>query len=75
MATDTTTVDAGFWRPSTLGDRVWVMGHAPGRIVREFKDVIPPTRDVDPLMVQESGPFKEAVAEVGRAFREVEAKR
>ena len=58
-----------------LGDRVWIMGHAPGRIVREFKDVIPPTRDADPLAVQESAAFKQAVAEVGRAFREVEAKR
>jgi len=58
-----------------LGDRVWIMGHAPGRIVREFKDVIPPTRETDPLAVQESAAFKQAVAEVGHAFREVEAGR
>ena len=56
-----------------LGDRVWLMGRAPGRIVREFRDVIPPTRDADPLVVQESAAFKEVVAEVGRAFREIEA--
>ncbi len=56
-----------------LGDRVWVMTRAPGRIAAEIKDAIPPTRDVDPLAVQESREFKEAVAEVARVFREVEA--
>jgi NitT/TauT family transport system ATP-binding protein len=55
-----------------LGDRVWIMGRAPGRIAREFKDVIPPTREADPLVVQEQPGFKEAVAEIGRVFREVE---
>ena len=55
-----------------LADRVWIMGRAPGRIAREFKDVIPATRDADPLAVQETQAFKEAVAEVGRAFREAE---
>ena len=56
-----------------LGDRVWIMSGAPGRIAREFSSVIPKTRDADPLEVQESAPFKEAVAEVGQAFREVDA--
>jgi NitT/TauT family transport system ATP-binding protein len=55
-----------------LGDRVWIMSGAPGRIAREFSAVIPTTRDADPLEVQESAPFKEAVAEVGQAFREVD---
>jgi NitT/TauT family transport system ATP-binding protein len=55
-----------------LGDRVWIMSGAPGRIAREFSAVIPTTRDADPLEVQESTPFKEAVAEVGEAFREVD---
>jgi NitT/TauT family transport system ATP-binding protein len=55
-----------------LGDRVWIMGRAPGRIAKEFKDVIPPTREADPLVVQERPDFKEAVAEIGRVFREVE---
>jgi NitT/TauT family transport system ATP-binding protein len=55
-----------------LGDRVWIMSGAPGRIAREFSAVIPATRDADPMEVQESAPFKEAVAEVGRAFREVD---
>jgi NitT/TauT family transport system ATP-binding protein len=57
-----------------LGDRVWIMGRAPGRVVREFKDVIPKTRDTDPMSVQETAPFKQAVAEIGRLFREVEEK-
>jgi NitT/TauT family transport system ATP-binding protein len=58
-----------------LGDRVWIMGRAPGRIVKEFKDVIPRTRDADPMAVQEMAAFKQAVAEIGRAFREAEEKR
>ena len=55
-----------------LGDRVWIMKGAPGRIAREFDAVIPITRDADPLEVQESTPFKEAVREVGQAFRAVD---
>ena len=55
-----------------LGDRIWIMSPAPGRIAREFSAVIPATRDSDPLQVQESTPFKEAVAEVGEAFREID---
>jgi NitT/TauT family transport system ATP-binding protein len=55
-----------------LGDRVWIMAAGPGRIVRTFDDVIPKTRGADPMEVQESQAFKDAVAEVGRAFREVE---
>jgi NitT/TauT family transport system ATP-binding protein len=55
-----------------LGDRVWIMTHAPGRIGREFTDIIPPLRDADPMEVQETSAFKEVVAEVGRAFKEVE---
>ena len=58
-----------------LGDRVWVMAAGPGRIVKRFDDVIPKTRGSDPMQVQESQAFKDAVAEVGRAFREVEKKR
>jgi ABC-type nitrate/sulfonate/bicarbonate transport system ATPase subunit len=55
-----------------LGDRVWIMKGAPGRIAREFDTVIPTTRDADPLEVQESAPFKDAVREVGEAFREID---
>ncbi len=58
-----------------LGDRVWVMAAGPGRIAHEFKDGIPKTRDADPMAVQETAAFKAAVAEVGKAFREVEVRR
>jgi ABC-type nitrate/sulfonate/bicarbonate transport system ATPase subunit len=58
-----------------LGDRVWIMTPAPGTIGAEFDDVIPPTRDSDPLLVQESAAFKEVVGEVARTFNEIEAKR
>ena len=37
-----------------LGDRVWIMTRAPGRIGREFEDIIPKTRGTDPLTVQET---------------------
>jgi NitT/TauT family transport system ATP-binding protein len=58
-----------------LGDRVWVMAAGPGRIAREFKDTIPKTRGRDPLAVQEASAFKQAVAEVGEAFRQVETRK
>ncbi len=56
-----------------LGDRVWIMTRAPGRIGVRFEDVIPPTRDDDPLLIQESSEFKEVVAEVARAFNQLQA--
>jgi NitT/TauT family transport system ATP-binding protein len=55
-----------------LGDRVWIMAAGPGRIVQEFQDIIPKTRDSDPIAAQNTPAFKEAVEEVGRAFREAE---
>jgi NitT/TauT family transport system ATP-binding protein len=55
-----------------LGDRVWVMTPAPGRIGAVFDDVVPPTRDSDPMLVQESTAFKEVVVEVARAFHRLE---
>ena len=58
-----------------LGDRVWIMAPGPGRIAREFNEVIPKTRDADPLQVQETAAFKAAVAEVGEAFRKVDKAR
>jgi NitT/TauT family transport system ATP-binding protein len=58
-----------------LGDRVWIMTPAPGTIGKTFHDVIPPTRDSDPLLVQESAAFKEVVGEVARAFSELDAMR
>lgn len=56
-----------------LGDRVWIMTPAPGRIGRTFHDVIPPTHGADPVQVQESQTFKDAVAEVVHAFFEIES--
>jgi NitT/TauT family transport system ATP-binding protein len=58
-----------------LGDRVWIITPAPGRIGREFIDIIPPTRDRDPLRAQEDSQFKNAVAEVASAFREMETEK
>jgi NitT/TauT family transport system ATP-binding protein len=55
-----------------LGDRVWIMSHAPGRIAARFEDLIPPTLDADPLVVQESGEFKQAVAEVTAEFTRID---
>jgi NitT/TauT family transport system ATP-binding protein len=55
-----------------LSDRVWIMAAGPGRIVEEFKDVIPKTRDADPIAAQNSPAFKEAVEAVGRAFMAAE---
>jgi NitT/TauT family transport system ATP-binding protein len=58
-----------------LGDRVWVMSPGPGRIARQFEDVIPRTRDADPIAVQSTGEFKAAVEEVAHAFRAAEGKK
>jgi len=55
-----------------LGDRVWVMGHTPGRIAAVFDDIVPRTRDADPIAVQEETRFKEAVARVTAAFIQLE---
>jgi NitT/TauT family transport system ATP-binding protein len=57
-----------------LGDRVWIITPAPGRIGREFKSEIPNSRDADPLAAQEGKEFKEVVAEVAHAFREIEGR-
>jgi NitT/TauT family transport system ATP-binding protein len=55
-----------------LGDRVWVMTPAPGRLGKQIVDSIPRTRGEDPLLMQEGRDFKNAVAEVAHAFRELE---
>jgi NitT/TauT family transport system ATP-binding protein len=56
-----------------LGDRVWVMTRAPGTLGAVFDDIIPPTRDSDPITTQESAPFKAAVAEVAAAVARLDA--
>jgi NitT/TauT family transport system ATP-binding protein len=55
-----------------LGDRVWVITPAPGRIGREFRETIPHTRNEDPITAQESKAFKDVVADVAHAFRALE---
>jgi NitT/TauT family transport system ATP-binding protein len=55
-----------------LGDRLWVFTPGPGRIGKEFREAIPRTRDDDPITAQESKAFKDVVAEVAHAFRELE---
>jgi NitT/TauT family transport system ATP-binding protein len=56
-----------------LGDRVWIITPAPGRIGAEFTDVIPPTHDADPLYVQQTSEFRAAAEEVTQGFRKLEA--
>jgi NitT/TauT family transport system ATP-binding protein len=58
-----------------LGDRVWIITPAPGRIGRVFDDILPPTHGVDPLVAQETQEFKDAVHEVSQAFFELESRR
>jgi NitT/TauT family transport system ATP-binding protein len=56
-----------------LGDRLWIMTPAPGRIGARFDDILPPRVDSDPLTTQETPIFKQAVAEVAHAFAALEA--
>ncbi len=58
-----------------LGDRVWLVCPAPGKIVQQFDEIIPKTHDADPIAVQESRTFRDAVATVADAFNRVEAQR
>ena len=55
-----------------LGDRVWIMKRAPGRIVREFDHLLPSSHDQDPITIQTTQTFKDAVLEVSHWFREIE---
>ncbi|HMB55252.1 MAG TPA: ABC transporter ATP-binding protein [Thermoanaerobaculia bacterium] len=55
-----------------LGDRVWIMTRAPGTIGARF-EAMPPTRDSDPMHVQESSDFKQAVGNIADAFTRLEA--
>ncbi len=55
-----------------LGDRVWIITPAPGRIGREFRAELPATRHTDPLEVQERAAFKEVVAAITSEFRRLE---
>ena len=56
-----------------LGDRVWLFSRAPGRIVKEFRDLPAPAPGVHPLQVQRTPAFLEAVERVSAVFRKIEA--
>ncbi len=54
-----------------LGDRVFIMTHAPGQIAYCIKDCIPPSPGIPPIVAQERSDFKNAVRVVTEAFRRV----
>jgi NitT/TauT family transport system ATP-binding protein len=58
-----------------LGERVWIMTHAPGQISYDIRENIPPTLDIPPLAAQERTDFKDAVRVVTEAFRRVAEQR
>ena len=68
MMTETEMLEA----QAELQEMATGMAAGPGRIVREFKDEVPKTRDSDPIAAQNTPAFKEAVEQVVHAFREVE---
>jgi NitT/TauT family transport system ATP-binding protein len=51
-----------------LGDRVWVIGSAPGTIVSEFADVPIPTPDIPAMVAQSRPEFADATHQVSQAF-------
>jgi len=54
-----------------LGQRVWILTHAPGQIAYDIRDCIPPSQDVSPLVAQERNDFLNASRIVTEAFRKV----
>jgi ABC-type nitrate/sulfonate/bicarbonate transport system ATPase subunit len=55
-----------------LGDCVWILSKAPGRIVHEFRDLPVPVPHVHPLEIQRTPGFLDTVERVSAAFRAVE---
>jgi ABC-type nitrate/sulfonate/bicarbonate transport system ATPase subunit len=55
-----------------LGDCVWIFSQAPGKIVREFRDLPLPQPGVHPLEVQRTHEFLARVEEVSAVFRAIE---
>jgi NitT/TauT family transport system ATP-binding protein len=55
-----------------LGDRVWIITPAPGRIAKEVTDLPPRLPNVDPLEVQRRPDFLKAVERVGAMFLKIE---
>jgi NitT/TauT family transport system ATP-binding protein len=54
-----------------LGERIWVMTHAPGQVAYDIRENIPPTVGIPPLVAQERTDFKNAVRVVTEVFRKV----
>jgi NitT/TauT family transport system ATP-binding protein len=54
-----------------LGQRVWIFSQAPGQIVYDIYDCIPPSRGILPLIAQERPDFQNAARVVTEAFRKV----
>ena len=54
-----------------LGERLWILSHAPGQIAYDIRDTLPPTAGIPPLVAQDSPEFKKATLVVTEAFRAV----
>lgn len=54
-----------------LSERIWIFSHAPGQIVYDVRDSLPPSVAIPPLVAQEQPEFKNAVRVVTEAFRRV----
>jgi len=54
-----------------LSERVWVFTPGPGQLAYDIHDCIPPTAGIPPTVAQEQPQFKNAVAVVTEAFRNV----
>lgn len=56
-----------------LGDRIWVFTPSPGRIGKEFKDILAFDPGQDPAVAQKSRPFLELVDQVAADFGRFES--
>jgi ABC-type nitrate/sulfonate/bicarbonate transport system ATPase subunit len=54
-----------------LAERLWILTQAPGQIVYDIRDAIPPSIGIPPLSAQERPEFKKAALVVTEAFRAV----
>jgi len=55
-----------------LGDCCWIFSQAPGKIVKEFKNLPIPQQGVHPLEIQRTSEFLSVVEEVSEAFRAID---
>lgn len=54
-----------------LGERLWILTHAPGQIAYDIQGSIPPSVGISPMEAQERPEFKKATLGVTEAFRSV----